>query len=508
MTYDHIVGIFDGYWYEAAAIYRQWAQNQYWVRKGKLFERNDQPQWFRDITYCHRIDTGSYTPTDARVRALDLNGRLTGPMLAQWYHWEDNSTVGGSGAYPPISTAQSGFLDAVITMLSNNIYVTPYVDPFVWDTSLASFASQALPYACKNPDGSVIKWSDTSWAIMDSGTDWWTNYVKQVVKNIVQNYYVPGIYLDQSGGIMAANFDPSHGNPLGFCENQVAQERNHLSEIINEARTVNPEVMFWGESNSEFAIDLLDAKLVHYNLYKNYLPLFPAVYHEYYPGYGRAQMLKDEFAGDPEPEMQAAWMWIMGYQVGRIWSSGIYSNPDNQEIFTYIDKLNILRSDANEYLVMGRMMRPPYIDPDSIPHMVAELDKGGPAVLPGILASMWRSPQGNLGLAMTNITGSAQTVSIKIDLNEYNFQNQTGYQLYDKMTDVLVASSSDRNFEFNLNIDSLDARVFEFSGATCEFPLLSDLDGDCEVNFYDFALLAETWLICTNPSDPNCIDLR
>lgn len=473
MSYDHIVGLFDGYWYEAAAIYRDWVKDQHWVRKGKLFERTDQPEWFKNITYCYRVDSkDDTTPAQATPWALDLNGRLTGPMLALWYQWESEpygTGQGGTGCFPPVSTAEDGFLEACQTLLNNNIYITPYIDPFVWDTALDSFMLEARPYACENPDGSVTTFMDSVWAVMDSGTDWWTNYVKNVVKEFVQKYPVPGIYLDQSGTFFSVNFNPSHGNPLGYCENQVAQERNHLNEIITEARTVNPDLMFWGESSSEFTMDILDAKLVHYNLHKNYLPLFPAVYHEYCPCYGRNQELIERFAGDPEPEMQAAWMWMMGYQIGRIWPKTTgYGNPNQQEMLGYIDKLNVLRSTAKQYLIFGKMMRPPYIDPSSIPELTADIGSAGPAVLPGILASMWQSPQGRLALAITNITDSSQTVTIRIDLDEYNFQNIANYNLHDYSTQTLVASGSDRNFVFSLNINSLDAKVLEFRLATKE----------------------------------------
>jgi hypothetical protein len=36
------------------------------------------------------------------------------------------------------------------------------------------------------------------------------------------------------------------------------------------------------------------------------------------------------------------------------------------------------------------------------------------------------------------------------------------------------------------------------------FGIESDLNGDCEVNFLDFVLLAENWLNCNNPHDVNC----
>jgi hypothetical protein len=34
--------------------------------------------------------------------------------------------------------------------------------------------------------------------------------------------------------------------------------------------------------------------------------------------------------------------------------------------------------------------------------------------------------------------------------------------------------------------------------------LAYDLNGDCYVDFYDFALMALEWQECGNPYDPNC----
>jgi hypothetical protein len=510
MTYDHIVGVYEGYWYEAAKIYRDWASGQHWVRKGKLAERTDLPQWFKDITYCHRLQTDGYSYSEAYYRALDLNGRLTGPMLIQWYLWEDPpyEDPNASGNYPPTSIAQRGLDTTIAALKANDIYSTLYVDPYVWWTGLESFAAEGEPYACKNPDGSVKMWSSTEWALMDVGTPFWIDYCKTVVREIVEKYNPPGIYLDQSGGMMSVTYDKSHGNPVGHCEDRVARERAFLEALINEARSMQPDVLFWGEGNSEFAMDLIDAKLIHYNLYKNYLPLFPAVYHEYYPGYGRVQDLIEDPADPFEAEMQAGWVWNMGYQIGRIWSWYLkYGNHEQQEMLTYIEKLNVLRSQAKEYLVYGQMQRPPYIDPYAVPEMTAYLSKGGPAVLPGILASVWRSPDGSVGMAVTNMTGSSQTFNVTLDMDEYNVSQSSGYELREYGTGNLIASDTNRMFAFSLTLDSLDANVYEVS-VSCIGQFESDLNDDCRVDLLDFAMIVQSWLECTDPSDENCQNIQ
>ena len=42
---------------------------------------------------------------------------------------------------------------------------------------------------------------------------------------------------------------------------------------------------------------------------------------------------------------------------------------------------------------------------------------------------------------------------------------------------------------------------------SCEYKLSGDLNGDCKVDFYDFAAMASNWLIdcATEPENPLCI---
>lgn len=49
-----------------------------------------------------------------------------------------------------------------------------------------------------------------------------------------------------------------------------------------------------------------------------------------------------------------------------------------------------------------------------------------------------------------------------------------------------------------------DASRAVFTIDPCEMKLWADLDYDCYVNLIDMALLAQEWLDCTNPFDPNC----
>jgi hypothetical protein len=52
----------------------------------------------------------------------------------------------------------------------------------------------------------------------------------------------------------------------------------------------------------------------------------------------------------------------------------------------------------------------------------------------------------------------------------------------------------------NLAVNDTSNNVFTIYGC----PVIGDMDGDCRVNLFDFAIIASYWLQCGNPYDPNC----
>jgi len=52
-----------------------------------------------------------------------------------------------------------------------------------------------------------------------------------------------------------------------------------------------------------------------------------------------------------------------------------------------------------------------------------------------------------------------------------------------------------------------DVYLIKLSSEVCHYVLFGDLNDDCRVNFYDFTIMAEKWLIDCNidPDNPACI---
>ncbi len=55
------------------------------------------------------------------------------------------------------------------------------------------------------------------------------------------------------------------------------------------------------------------------------------------------------------------------------------------------------------------------------------------------------------------------------------------------------------------NLSVTDTSDNEFTILTCPTPFAGDLNDDCYVNLLDLSILADDWLNCGNPLDPNCL---
>jgi Domain of unknown function (DUF6259) len=60
-SYTTVLGVFSGDWFDAAQIYRTWAQDQDWFRNASLRRKDGAPEWFRNLPPQQNLwgDSGS-----------------------------------------------------------------------------------------------------------------------------------------------------------------------------------------------------------------------------------------------------------------------------------------------------------------------------------------------------------------------------------------------------------------------------------------------------------------
>ncbi|MFH1615000.1 MAG: DUF6259 domain-containing protein [Planctomycetota bacterium] len=513
MSYNHVIGVFAGDWFDASKIYRNWALQQSWTQKGPLVSRTDIPDWFKNITVVQKASTsnctcGGSTVSNIYTYAVDLNNRVHGTMPVVWYTWDVLAATCGVGScqFPPMVDALPGVDNVISDLQDQNIPVFLYADILIWDKNSPGW-SEAQNYTIKKPDGSISYW-DVGIAYMDYGTSFWRNYLSNVCKQIVQQHGVKGLYLDQAGKINQPDYDPSKGNPLGLTRSSVVVSHQAHEEIAAAVHSVDPEVMLWGEACPEFIMDVLHGKVMRHSILEGMVPMFSTVYHDYWTYFGRAQGFVDPVPFNPEGEMEAGWQFTIGAQIGRIWPNN-YGRPDGQRLLNYISYLTQLKLDASDYLIFGQRMRPPLIDPNTIPELVmSPAEDGGTVKLPAVLASVWRGVSGKLALAVTNMYSQPLTFDVVMDLDEYGVQNAPAYHLYELgEPNSRICASTDRLLQFQLTLGPLDAKVYELLVSNCiEFDEM-DFSRDCYINFQDFAIFAGDWLACTHPDNVDCENL-
>jgi hypothetical protein len=222
--------------------------------------------------------------------------------------------------------------------------------------------------------------------------------------------------------------------------------------------------MLWGEGSADFAMDVLHGKIIHFNLWRGFVPMFSAVYHDYWTFFGRSMPINpvlDTSRQQQLGEISAGWLFTIGAQIGRVIPED-YNAPTATNMIHYLAKLTEVKGNAYEFLSLGRMMRPPIVDLKTIP--VIETYLKGPVKMPAIMASVWKSPDGKLALAVTNAALSTVSTKLILDLNEYDMPQMPSYKLYELGhngdPNYLICDSNDKVLKFMLSVNSFDAKVY------------------------------------------------
>lgn len=442
LPYPVIVDGFDGDWFDAASLYRAWALRQHWCAKGPLHERSDVPDWLKRVTAVLRLDTRRGDNSMAVPIVDTYRKALPGVLLAQWYGWGTLEKTKSASAYafPPVAQAGDGFRGIIERFADQQVYAMPYINARLWAARREGHAA-ALPYAARSRQGEthsygVVKEDAVSGAAyMCVQTEFWQTYVLGVCREMKREFAVPALYLDQLtgahfGGCLAQGgrqesggcYNPTHGHPLGVTRSTVVAEHKRTQAILDALGTTDNTYPLCGEGTDETLIALTPVKLIHYELWPGYVPIFGRVYHDYVTAFGRTVTLKpSKIEGDPMPALSIGWQLVLGNQIGRVWpiNPKLLDDPVVAAHLEYLRKACEVRDRYPQYLCLGEMLRPPRIT-GGIPELTTEefrrLD--GKVTLPAILAGTWRAPDGSIGVVVTNASQKRLPFSLHLDPDE------------------------------------------------------------------------------------------
>jgi len=467
IDYDTVVGVFHGDWTAAAEIYRDWATQQRWCTQGTLAKGKDTPEWVtRHPVYLRMVLEHPYAGKVGRIAWKDVPEVLE-QFKRAYPDLYDNAIVhfvdfdkGGfwQGFYNERWPAWMGDdVFAAEIRRENSLGLRPCIEPFGW-----VMAKDGGPH---RPDYEINKqefytdihkntlvWSEQELlhdSVIPPGHPracLASDYGRSVFVDDARKTAPWGMDLFQlmeTGVVHGMDcFNSAHGHPLGAGVWIYEGAYNIFEEVRNTGRKLNPDFCTDKEETAEYLIPVLDTvylrnaqvKNMRWNgrpqFYKNNVPLFDYIYHEY------LIMLDGFQADDPMTTRWCAGLAaVLGHVTGPLFGAdpkGKYFQDAQSggawEITRQAHKA--CNSYARRYLVFGRVLPPPGVEFSEMRQSQQSLyllqqcsTPGGPEttrtdfVTPTVAQSAHLSPEGGVGLCFVNVADDV--VTFKLPLSKY-----------------------------------------------------------------------------------------
>ncbi|MBT3190942.1 MAG: hypothetical protein HN341_00140, partial [Verrucomicrobia bacterium] len=291
LPYPVVTGVFKGDWISAAKIYRTWAIKQKWYENSR-YRRSLSADWLRETglwmwnrSYAENIIVPAATLRDfAGVRVSVL-----------WHWWHGCAYDTGFPEYLPPRGGNGKFRDALVSLAREGIQPIVYVNGRLWGTSTQSWQDEgALAGAAQAADGGTYAevyntFNRLPCAPMCPQHKVWQNKISALFVEILQDYNLPGIYMDQVAIAEPARcHNPNHGHDLPGGNGWAAGYHDLMAKMrekVDGDRMVATEGCCEVYMDSYDAFLTLDASVERFNAgvasnpYCLPIPFFPAVYH-------------------------------------------------------------------------------------------------------------------------------------------------------------------------------------------------------------------------------------
>ena len=460
LGYPVVLGTFHGDWLTAAERYRGWATEQEWARQSRL-QQDLVPSWV--------LETGLWVWNRGRSPlvlppAVALQERLGLPVSVFWHWWHGCPYDTGFPEYLPPREGQESFRAALAAAQRADIRAIVYMNQRLWGMTTRSWTEEnAAASAVKGPDGQIRPevyntFTRQACASMCMGTEFWRNKYAGLAEQAVHGLGVNGIYMDQACSSLPC-YDPSHGHPLGAGSYWTEGFRILAGDI--RQRCDGRQIALAGEGCGEAWLPHLDIMLTLEVSRERYaaiqggyevIPFFHAVYHPYAILYGNyssltippyddlwpaefaparpLELLDRKYSGQYYLEQARSFVW--GQQPTIANFLPVQFEQRREEI-DYLLRLARLRQQARQYLVHGTFLRAPAIDAPEVLLDFSRLSiyagqrdrvQSFQKRCPSALAGAWRSPDGQIGIALASIVPRPLRLAVRLDPQDHQLPRQ------------------------------------------------------------------------------------
>ena len=444
MPYDAVLGSFDGTWWTASKIYREWALKQSWCAKGPLEKRKDVSTWYKDSGVWQLVwaswqdgsdpnkmivdGSGPYghIPLEdlVEIYKIDYDGLPVTIHLYGWMHrLQGRNADSAFGEYFPPSLGEDRLRGQIKKMHAANMRVVPYIQAWLCSREIDWFKQGGSKSAIRNEDGRMNDYGQAEVQLtwMCAYSQGWQDKIVDVCKELA-GYGVDGIYLDCLSALAPQCFDKTHGHPLGGGNYYAEGTRKMMEKVRAEVHKTHPDLAFFGEWYNEVAIGVVDggfnAIVSPFTRNPDGIPMFASVYHDYIMYY--ANSVHPEEPNEHMVRIIYAHSFIHGAQLGWVPSCG-WENLRKAAPFA-ASLARIRNGPAKKFLAFGEMVKPPVIL-NELPSVTTPAWYSGVSKeaikFPAVMHSAWKASDGTLGLIFINISGNPQKVRYALNLSDY-----------------------------------------------------------------------------------------
>ncbi len=385
--YPVVLGAYEGDWWDAARMYREWALQQKWCSKGRWEDRTDVPAWLKECDIWVRGDarrTSAEFERDFVQAFQDEVGGVIGVQLYSWYQPEPGK---------PDWSATLGW---------------PMVEG---DLQPARWTSEGDRY------------------VMCAATDTWRDMLVRGCERLVSEGNVSGIYLDQLGGHCGRPcYSPDHGHPVGGGYYATDGLREICAAVREAMWKHDPAAALSGEVQHETLLDVTDHRLMHYNYWPGWVNLWAAVYGDMTSTYGRTLgfVQTPDKEGNPRPLIDfygpMGNTFVSGMSFGRFWPTGnelnLISSPGNEEFARFFKECLGLRRAGRSWMEFGYLQRPVKFT-IALPDVPIKDPKGRDSSMSAVLSSAWINSDEELAFVFANVSDSEQRFNWSADMTRY-----------------------------------------------------------------------------------------
>jgi hypothetical protein len=440
IPYEVVLGTFQGDWYAAASIYRDWAEKQPFCAQ-KISERSNYPEWLQNpvvgVTFPMRGQgdwdppaaiNQDYTPATNALPYLDkLSKAFNAPLMPIVFNWEHSGPWVQPEAFPPVGGAPK-MKEFMKKAKAKGWHPVLYGDGVNWVVAQRNTGYDGMPYFKSHGGDSAIvrRWNGSNgpsvgWRSLYNtciATDASRRMILGVTKGMAELGADVIQQFDQGVGAVSC-YATNHGHapvPGPWMTNSF---RSFLKEDNKVARSFNPDVAVSSEgAPPEIYLqdfDFWDARTGGGG--ELMCPLYSFIYHEYIVGHSG---FYNNSVNDEALRAAVARAFVAGYflnftlrdkgQIEFDWNQLWVRNiPDQQGILDWARRATELRNGVGkDFLIYGRML-PPW----SVTN-VRKRDFGY-GKEPLVQSATWKASDGRIGVALANYANSEESPRVTLE---------------------------------------------------------------------------------------------